>query len=209
MTNPTGLDLEALSTWLSTAAPGLLDPAATLTGEVIAGGKSNLTYTVTDGTTRVIVRRPPLGHVLATAHDMGREHRVMAALATTPVPVPRMYAACPDDTVIGAPFYVMELVEGTPYRTASQLEALGAERTRRISERMVDTLADLHVVDPASVDLGDFGRPEGLPDLPGSNRVSFGGFLLPTLYLSSSGWGGSLFWFFLPSLDIFFSSCCV
>ncbi len=161
MTNPTGLDLEALSTWLSTAAPGLLDPAATLTGEVIAGGKSNLTYTVTDGTTRVIVRRPPLGHVLATAHDMGREHRVMAALATTPVPVPRMYAACPDDTVIGAPFYVMELVEGTPYRTASQLEALGAERTRRISERMVDTLADLHVVDPASVGLGDFGRPEG------------------------------------------------
>ncbi len=161
MTNPTGLDLEALSTWLATAVPGLLDPAATLTGEVIAGGKSNLTYTVTDGTTRVIVRRPPLGHVLATAHDMGREHRVMAALATTPVPVPRMYAACPDDTVIGAPFYVMEQVEGTPYRSASQLEALGAARTRAISERMVDTLADLHVVDPAAVGLGDFGRPEG------------------------------------------------
>ena len=161
MTNPTGLDLEALSTWLSTATPGLLDPAVTLTGEVIAGGKSNLTYTVTDGTTRVIVRRPPLGHVLATAHDMGREHRVMAALATTPVPVPLMYAACPDDTVIGAPFYVMEQVEGTPYRSASQLEALGAARTRAISERMVDTLADLHVVDPAAVGLGDFGRPEG------------------------------------------------
>ncbi|WP_295698409.1 phosphotransferase family protein [Lapillicoccus sp.] len=161
MTNPTGLDLEALSTWLATAVPGLLDPAATLTGEVIAGGKSNLTYTVTDGTTRVIVRRPPLGHVLATAHDMGREHRVMAALATTPVPVPRMYAACPDDTVIGAPFYVMEQVEGTPYRSASQLEALGAARTKAISERMVDTLADLHVVDPASVGLSDFGRPEG------------------------------------------------
>ena len=161
MTTLTGLDLDALGRWLSTAAPGLLDPAATLAGQVIAGGKSNLTYTVTDGTTRVIVRRPPLGHILATAHDMGREHRVMAALATTPVPVPRMYAACPDDTVIGAPFYVMEQVEGTPYRTATQLEALGAERTRAISERMVDTLADLHVVDPASVGLGDFGRPEG------------------------------------------------
>lgn len=161
MTNPPGLDLAVLATWLTSAAPGLLDPGVTLTGDVIVGGKSNLTYAVTDGTTRVIVRRPPLGHVLATAHDMGREHRVMAALASTPVPVPQMYAACPDDTVIGAPFYVMEHVHGIPYRSAAQLETLGAARTRTISERMVDTLADLHVVDPAEVGLGDFGRPEG------------------------------------------------
>lgn len=157
--NPPGLDLEALRRWLGHAAPGLLD--GSLSGAVIAGGKSNLTYAVSDGARSVIVRRPPLGHVLATAHDMVREHRVMSALADTAVPVPRMYAVCPDEAVIGAPFYVMELVEGVPYRSRGELEALGAARTRAIGERMVDTLADLHGVAPASVGLADFGRPEG------------------------------------------------
>ncbi|WP_411282679.1 phosphotransferase family protein [Lapillicoccus sp.] len=158
-TQPPGLDLVALETWLADAAPGLL--TGPLTGEVIAGGKSNLTYVVTDGTGSVIVRRPPLGHVLATAHDMVREHRVMAALLKTAVPVPEMYAVCADAAVIGAPFYVMELVDGIPYRAVEELEALGAERTRAIGERMVDTLADLHDVVPASVGLADFGRPQG------------------------------------------------
>ncbi|MDQ6714812.1 MAG: phosphotransferase, partial [Actinomycetota bacterium] len=88
--DPPGLDLEAFRGWLGRAAPGLLE--GRLTGTVITGGKSNLTYVVGDGTRSVIVRRPPLGHVLATAHDMVREHRVMAALADTAVPVPRMYA---------------------------------------------------------------------------------------------------------------------
>jgi aminoglycoside phosphotransferase (APT) family kinase protein len=111
-----GLDLQALQRFLADAAPGLL--VGTLTAELIVGGKSNLTYIVSDGARDVVVRRPPLGHVLATAHDMTREHRVMAALADTPVPVPRMYAACTDTDVIGAPFYVMERVVGTPYRTA-------------------------------------------------------------------------------------------
>ena len=158
-TTPPGLDLAALETWLAGAAPGLL--TGPLTGEVIAGGKSNLTYVVTDGTGSVIVRRPPLGHVLATAHDMVREHRVMAALQETAVPVPEMYAVCADTAVIGAPFYVMELVDGIPYRSLEELESLGAERTRAIGQRMVDTLADLHDVEPASVGLADFGRPEG------------------------------------------------
>jgi len=154
-----GLDLAALGGWLGREVPGLL--TGPLSGAVVAGGKSNLTYLVTDRTTSVIVRRPPLGHVLATAHDMVREHRVMAALRETAVPVPEMYAVCADDTILGAPFYVMELVEGVPYRTAEELETLGADRTRRIGERMVDTLADLHDVVPESVGLGDFGRPEG------------------------------------------------
>lgn len=157
--DPPGLDLAALRRWLDDAAPGLLD--GELSAQVVAGGKSNLTYRVTDGTTRVVVRRPPLGHVLATAHDMGREYRVMTALAPTPVPVPRTYAQCTDDTVVGAPFYVMEHVDGTPYRTREELEELGPERTRTICERMVDTLADLHLVDPHAVGLHDFGRPEG------------------------------------------------
>ena len=157
--SPPGLDLDAFGRWLADAAPGLLD--GPLTGEVIAGGRSNLTYRVTDGPHTVVVRRPPLGHVLATAHDMGREHRVISALASTAVSVPEAYSACADASVVGAPFYVMELVEGRPYRLASELEVLGADRTRTIAERMVDTLADLHLIDPESVGLADFGRPAG------------------------------------------------
>ena len=156
---PPGLDLDALGRWLDEAAPGLLEKP--LTGELIAGGKSNLTYRVSDGTRSVVVRRPPLGHVLATAHDMGREYRVVSALRETPVPVPKTYAWCADDTVLGAPFYVMALVDGVPYRTAHELEALGESRTREIGERLVDTLADLHAVDVEAVGLSGFGRPEG------------------------------------------------
>ncbi|NKX87043.1 phosphotransferase family protein [Nocardia coubleae] len=153
-----GLDLGRLSTWLRGQLPVA---GSALSGSLIAGGKSNLTYAVTDGTSRWIVRRPPLGHVLATAHDMAREYRVMAALQHTDVPVPTMYALCQDDTVLGAPFYVMEYVEGTPYRTAAELRELGPERTRAISTDLIDTLAVLHAVDPAAVGLADFGRPEG------------------------------------------------
>jgi len=158
-TDPPGLPLDALQGFLDREAPGLLD--GPLTGRVVAGGKSNLTYEVGDGTSTVIVRRPPLGHVLATAHDMVREHRVITALRDTEVPVPMTYAVCDDLDVIGAPFYVMERVGGTPYRFEAQLRPLGGERVRAISERMVDTLVALHAVDPASVGLADFGRPEG------------------------------------------------
>lgn len=158
-TDPPGLPLGALAVFLAGEAPGLLE--GPLTARLIAGGKSNLTYVVGDGHREVIVRRPPLGHVLETAHDMVREHRVITALHDTAVPVPETYAVCPGDEVIGAPFYVMELAPGTPYRLASELEPLGAERTRAISERMVDTLVALHAVEPESVGLADFGRPVG------------------------------------------------
>ena len=159
MTDPRGLDVEALQTWLGATRPDLV--TGPLSADLIAGGKSNLTYTVTDGSSTYVVRRPPLGHVLATAHDMGREHRVMAALAPTDVPVPEMLAHCKDTSVLGAPFYVMSKAGGTPYSRASQLEPLGADRTRAIAERLVDTLATLHGVDYAEVGLGDFGRPDG------------------------------------------------
>ncbi|GAB3681048.1 phosphotransferase family protein [Saccharopolyspora tripterygii] len=128
---------------------------------LIAGGKSNLTYAVTDGVHEWIVRRPPLGHVLATAHDMAREYRVLSALQDTRVPVPRTFAMCTDPAVLGATFYVMQRCVGRPYRCAAELQLLGPERTRAISERLVDTLAALHSVEPATVGLGDFGRPEG------------------------------------------------
>ncbi|MFF7531476.1 phosphotransferase family protein [Streptomyces bobili] len=160
--HPPGLDLDRLRALLDRERPGLVD--GPLSGRLIEGGRSNLTYAVTDGGSRWVVRRPPLGHVLATAHDMRREHRVIDALYPTSVPVPRPVLLCEDDEVLGAPFYVMEFVEGTPYRTADQLGPLGPERTRGAVLSLVDTLVELHAVDPAAVGLADFGRPEGFLD---------------------------------------------
>jgi aminoglycoside phosphotransferase (APT) family kinase protein len=133
--------------------------------DLIAAGMSNLTYVVTpEGGPQdaVILRRPPTGAVLATAHDMAREHRVITALGPTAVPVPRTLHLCTDPAVLGAPFYVMERVEGV--HVARELPpgyADAPEQRRAIGEGLVDVLADLHAVDPAAVDLADFGRPEG------------------------------------------------
>ncbi|MGW7253352.1 phosphotransferase family protein [Streptomyces sp. NPDC054834] len=163
--HPPGLDLDRLRGLLDQERPGLV--TGPLTGRLIEGGRSNLTYAVSDGTAKWVVRRPPLGHVLATAHDMKREHRVISALYPTDVPVPRPVLLCenPENgAVVGSPFYVMEFVEGTPYRTADQLAPLGAERTRNAVLSLVDTLVELHAVDPAEVGLADFGRPEGFLD---------------------------------------------
>ncbi|WP_043681505.1 phosphotransferase family protein [Streptomyces xylophagus] len=160
--HPPGLDLDRLRGLLDRERPGLV--SGTLSGRLIEGGRSNLTYAVTDGSAKWVVRRPPLGHVLATAHDMKREHRVISALHPTNVPVPRPVLLCEDDEVLGAPFYVMEFVEGTPYRTAGELVPLGPERTRGAVLELVDTLVELHAVDPAEVGLADFGRPEGFLD---------------------------------------------
>ncbi|WP_117212823.1 phosphotransferase family protein [Allorhizocola rhizosphaerae] len=147
-----GLDLEKLGAYLGTSG---------LTGELIAGGRSNLTYRVSGPDGPFIVRRPPLGHVLATAHDMAREHRIITALGPTGVPVPRTIALCEDVSVIGAPFYVMEYVAGHIYRTAAQAASLGPARLAQAAASMMGVLATLHEIDPASVGLGDFGRPAG------------------------------------------------
>jgi aminoglycoside phosphotransferase (APT) family kinase protein len=152
MTELPGLDLDRLATHLHTGP---------LTGELIPGGRSNLTYRVTDGTRRWVLRRPPLGHVLATAHDMSREHRVIEALADTTVPVPRVELLCEDTDVLGAPFYLMEEVPGAALRHRDQCPWLTPDKARALSERLVDVLADLHAVDPREVGLADFGRPDG------------------------------------------------
>lgn len=159
MSDLPGLDLARFTTWFNGACPGEI--GGPLTGRLIAGGRSNLTYEVSDGTRSWVVRRPPLGHVLATAHDMGREYRVISALRDTSVPVPLAYALCTDPDVIGAPFYVMSEVDGISYRTADQIAGLGPTRIRAIAERLIATLALLHAVPPAEVGLADFGRPEG------------------------------------------------
>ncbi|MGI5486357.1 phosphotransferase family protein [Microtetraspora malaysiensis] len=144
--DPPGLDLARLSRHLE--REGLT--RGPLRAEVIHGGKSNLTYVVCDAERTLVVRRPPLGHVLATAHDMGREHRVMTALRDTGVPVPATYHLCQDPDVVGAPFYVMEYVEGGH-----------PPLTPEIARDLVSVLATLHSIDPDQVGLGDFGRPDG------------------------------------------------
>jgi len=159
MSDLPGLDLDAFRRWYDDVRPGEI--AGDLSGELIAGGKSNLTYVVTDGASEWIVRRPPLGHVQATAHDMGREFTAMSALAATDVPVPTMYAHCADADVLGAPFYVMSRVDGVAMRRRPELEARGRERTVAITGELVDVLARLHAVDPVAVGLGEFGRPVG------------------------------------------------
>ena len=102
-----------------------------------------------------------LDDVLATAYDMTREFRVISALAGTGVPVPAALLLCPDDAVLGAPFYLMERVPGEVYRNRAQTDQLSADQRRRLALAMMDTLATLHRVDPAAVGLADFGRPEG------------------------------------------------
>ncbi len=154
-----GLDLDVFRRWYDDQRPG--EMAGELSAAVIAGGKSNLTYQVTDGTSWWIVRRPPLGHVQATAHDMGREFRAMSALAGTEVPVPRTFAHCADPDVLGAPFYVMERVDGVALRSAAELDERGEGRTSAIAQRLVGVLAALHAVDPEAVGLTEFGRPSG------------------------------------------------
>jgi aminoglycoside phosphotransferase (APT) family kinase protein len=132
-----------------------------LSAELIAGGRSNLTYAISNGSGTWVLRRPPLGHVLPTAHDMVREYKVLTALAGTGVPVPRTYALCEDLEVNDAPFYVMEKVDGVIYRDGVALSQLDAKDARRVSEELVDVLAQIHTVDYEKVGLGGFGHPDG------------------------------------------------
>jgi aminoglycoside phosphotransferase (APT) family kinase protein len=156
----TGVDVPKVSAWLAANVAGAAPP---FTFDLIAGGHSNLTYRVTgsDGQ-RMVLRRPPLGHVLATAHDMGREHRIISALGPTPVPVAPALGYCGDDAVNGAPFYVMAFVDGLVLRDRDEAEAaLSVEARATAGESLVDTLAAIHAVDPVAVGLGELGRHEG------------------------------------------------
>ncbi|MEV6931721.1 phosphotransferase family protein [Dactylosporangium sp. NPDC051485] len=156
MTTPPGLDLVRLQRYLDAKAPGLV--GAPLTAGLVAGGRSNLTYILNEV---FVLRRPPLGHVLATAHDMTREFRVISALGPTAVPVPEALLLCEDDTVIGAPFYLMSRVPGTVLRHRDQTDPLGPDNRRKIAFAMMDTLAELHTVSYSAVGLDEFGRPDG------------------------------------------------
>lgn len=154
-----GVDIEAVTRWYVENVPGTTPP---LTFDLIAGGHSNLTYTVTDAAgRRTVLRRPPLGQVLASAHDMGRESRIIAALQDTDIPVPPLLGYVPDDSVNGAPFYVMDFVDGHVLRTRAEVEQLSPDARAHTGDSLVDVLAAIHAVDPAEVGLGDLGRTEG------------------------------------------------
>lgn len=155
-----GVDLPKVTTWLEANVAGARGP---FTFDLIAGGHSNLTYRVTSATgERFVLRRPPLGHVLASAHDMSREHRIIAALRDTPVPVAPAVGFCDDPDVNGVPFYVMKFVDGLVIRDREAAEKLLApDARRRASESIVDTMAAIHAVDPAAVGLGELGRHDG------------------------------------------------
>jgi aminoglycoside phosphotransferase (APT) family kinase protein len=154
---PFGLDELAVDAWLGEHVDVLTPPC---TFELISGGQSNLTFEGRDARgVRFVLRRPPVGSVLQSAHDMGREHRIMSALDRTPVPVPETLGRCDDDAVTGAPFYVMRFVDGVIVRDAADAEVLLPRSVRpHVGETMIDALVSLHAVDPTAAGLGDLGR---------------------------------------------------
>ncbi|MDO8614910.1 MAG: phosphotransferase family protein [Dehalococcoidia bacterium] len=156
--SPPGLDLEHILPWFREH----VDPVSALTAQVIGHGRSNITYRVAVGGKSWVVRRPPLSHVQATAHDMGREFRVISALWPTGFPVPKTYALCTDPEVIGAQFYVMEYVDGFIAVDSAQVaKRFTEDDRRRIGEEIIDVLVRLHSFVPAEIGLADFGKPQG------------------------------------------------
>jgi aminoglycoside phosphotransferase (APT) family kinase protein len=149
-----------LRAWLLAHVDGLTDDGD-LAVEVVSGGASNLTLGVTLGDRRLVVRRPPIGHFLPTAHDMGREHRVYEALRDTPVPVPEALGLCEDESVIGAPFYVMERLDGVVPHSPADLAGADPAANAATGEAYVRILGDIHAVDVDRVGLGGLAKREG------------------------------------------------
>src|SRR5215207_11608585 len=155
-----GVRVPAVTAWLESNVAGAVGP---FRFDVIAGGHSNLTFlvTATDGA-RLVLRRPPLGHRLASAHDMGREHRIISSLAPTGVPVAPALGFCDDEAVNDAPFYVMGFVDGHVIRDRDSAEKILDEHGRsQASRSIVDTMAAIHAVDLESAGLSDLGRHDG------------------------------------------------
>lgn len=159
-----GIDVAPVSAWFDNNIAGAIGP---YTFEFITGGHSNLTYKVTAADGQLFVlRRPPLGSVLATAHDMAREHKIISGVSKSEVPVPEAVGLCEDDTINGAPFYVMRYVEGAVLHDADVADQEMPDHALRakLSTSVVDVLAELHLVDPDAVGLGDLGRKEAYLD---------------------------------------------
>ena len=159
VTSLEGLDLAALDRHLHAAG---IPRAGALRAELIFGGRSNLTFLVWDDTSTWVLRRPPLHGLTPSAHDMAREYRVVAALADTSVPVARAVTMRDDNSVLGAPFQMVDYVPGRVVRSRADLEALGdTDVIDGCADALIRVLVDLHAVDPEAVGLGDFGKPSG------------------------------------------------
>jgi aminoglycoside phosphotransferase (APT) family kinase protein len=153
------LPLPGLEQYLAEHFPDARGP---LTVEQFPHGHSNLTYLLRRGETEWVLRRPPFGNQVKTAHDMGREYRVLSRLAPVFPAAPRPFVYCDDERVLGAPFYLMERRQGIVLRKDLPPGlALDAETTRRLGLALIDTLAHLHSLDYRAVGLGDLGKPEG------------------------------------------------
>jgi len=153
-----GINAESVTAWLQAQIPDLAPP---LEFTLIAGGHSNLTYRFVDlRGTAYVLRRPPLGHVLESAHDMAREHRIISALQGSAVPVAPTHGLCRDIDVNGAPFYVMGFVEGSVLHDSAAAEQLPVAERTELGLHVIDVLASLHQIDPDVVGLGDLGRKE-------------------------------------------------
>lgn len=156
--NVRGIDHANLSAWLESNVAGAVGP---FEFSMIAGGRSNLTYRVAAGDGQVfVVRRPPLGNVLATAHDMGREHRIISAVGRTSVPVAPAVGLCTDESVNGAPFYVMRFVEGIVADSPAAGLLLSPQARVVAAHSLIDVMVQLHSVDPVEIGLGELGKRE-------------------------------------------------
>jgi aminoglycoside phosphotransferase (APT) family kinase protein len=153
-----GLDLGALDSHFRSVG---VARRGELRAELIAGGRSNLTFLVFDDASKWVLRRPPLHGLTPSAHDVAREYRVVAALANTSVPVAPAITMRNDDSPLGTPFAVVEFVPGRVIRTQGELEALGQDAIDGCVDTLIRVLTELHAVDPAAVGLSDFGRPDG------------------------------------------------
>lgn len=153
-----GIDADKVTAWLKEHVPELDEPVEY---SLIAGGHSNLTFRCEDASGRsYVLRRPPLGHVLESAHDMGREHKIISALENSEVPVPKTWGLCTDSEVNGAPFYVMEHVEGPVLHDSVVGEQVAMTDRRKVGLHVIDILSKLHHTDPDAIGLGDLGRKE-------------------------------------------------
>ena len=154
-----GIDEQRVEQWLNANIEGAQGPYEY---HLIAGGRSNITFRVVDANgMQMVLRRPPMGHVLATAHDMAREHRLIKAVGASNVPVPRTLGLCTDVEVNGAPFYVMAFVPGVVLDSPEKGELLSVSLRKQASEDLIDVLADLHALDVDAVGLGDLAKREG------------------------------------------------
>lgn len=149
------LDAVRLSEWMKQSVEGYAGPLEILR---FAGGQSNPTYQLRTPSQNYVLRRKPPGQLLASAHAVDREYRVMHALGQTDFPVPRAYALCEDESVIGSVFYVMAMVDGRILWDGRLADVAPVER-RAIYHAEIDTLAALHRIDPQAIGLGDYGRP--------------------------------------------------